>query len=152
MAATTREDVLAATPEPQRAELETLDRAIRTAAPGLAASVDRGFLGYGRYWYRYATGRDGDWFTHSLVPRANNLTLYVGATGVERWADRLPKCACGKGCIRLKKAADLPPDVLLEIAGWATRIDGKLLDWKGLDQYADPPVIRDAPGRDAPND
>ena len=143
MADTTREDVLAATPEPQRSELHALDQAIRAAAPGLDASVDRGFLGYGRYWYRYATGREGDWFALSLVPRASNLTLYVGAAGVEQWADRLPKGACGKGCIRLKKADDLPPDVLAEIAAWATSIDGRLLDWKGLDQHVDPPAIRD---------
>ena len=145
MADTSREDVLAATPEPLRAELDALDRAIRAAAPGLEASVDRGFLGYGRYSYRYATGREGDWFALSLVPRANNLTLYVGAIGVEQWGERLPKGACGKGCIRLRKAADLPPDVLKEIAEWATKIDGKLLDWKGLDQHVEAPVIRDAP-------
>src|SRR6187431_1322436 len=124
MADTSREDVLAATPEPLRAELDALDRAIRAAAPGLEARVDRGFLGYGRSRYRYATGREGDWFALSLVPRSSNLTLYVGARGVEQWADRLPRGACGKSCIRLKKAADLPPDVLSDIAGWATQIDG----------------------------
>lgn len=138
-----RDELLAAAPEGLRAELDALDRAIRAAAPGLEASTDRGSLGYGRYWYRYASGRDGDWFALSLMPRASSLTLYVGATAVERWADRLPKGACGKGCIRLKRAADLPPDVLAEIAAWATSIDGKVLDWRGLDQHADPPAIRD---------
>ena len=141
----TRDDVFATTPDAQRTELEALDRAIREAAPSLAATADRGFLGYGRYSYRYATGREGDWFALSLVPRSSNLTLYVGARGVEQWADRLPRGACGKSCIRLKKASDLPPDVLQEIADWATRIDSKLLDWKGLDQHLDPPVIRDGP-------
>ena len=139
----TRADVFSGTPEAQRTELEALDRAIREAAPTLTATADRGALGYGRYWYRYATGREGDWFALSLVPRASNLTLYVGAAAVERWADRLPKGACGKGCIRLRKASDLPPDVLQEIADYATSIDGKLLDWKGLSQAADAPVIRD---------
>ena len=142
----TRDDVFAATPEHQRAELEALDRAIREAAPSLAATADRGSLGYGRYRYRYATGREGEWFALSLVPRAANVTLYLGASAVEQWADRLPKGACGKSCIRLKKASDLPPDVLREIAQWATRIDGKLLDWKGRDQYVDPPAIREVPG------
>ena len=140
----TRDDVIAATPDAQRAELVALDRAIREAAPSLAATADRGSLGYGRYRYRYATGREGEWFPLSLVPRASNLTLYLGAAAVEQWADRLPKGACGKSCIRLKKASDLPPDVLQEIADWAVRIDGKVLDWKGLDQHVDPPVIRDA--------
>ena len=141
----TRDDVFATTPEAQRTELEALDRAIRRAAPTLAATADRGFLGYGRYRYRYATGREGDWFPLSLVPRSSNLTLYLGAAGAERWADRLPRGACGKSCIRLKKASDLPPDVLAEIADWATQIDGKLLDWKGRDQHTDAPIIRDIP-------
>ena len=140
----TRDDVFATTPDAQRAELEALDRAIREAAPSLAATAARGSLGYGTYRYRYATGREGEWFPLSLVPRASNVTLYLGAFAVERWADRLPNGACGKSCIRLRKASDLPPDVLREIADWAVRIDGKVLDWKGLDQHVDPPVIRDA--------
>jgi hypothetical protein len=147
----TRADVLSKTPEAQRAELEALDQAIREAAPSLAASAGGGTLGYGRYRYRYATGREGESAALTLAPRASNLTLYIGAAGVERWADRLPNGACGKGCIRLKRASDLPPDVLLEIAQWATSIDGKLLDWKGLDQHVDAPVIREASGPSAPN-
>jgi len=138
-----RDALFAATPEKDRDDLVALDRAIREAAPSLEVRVDRGFLGYGRYWYRYATGREGDWFALSLVPRVRNLALYVGATDVERWSDRLPKGACGKSCIRLKRASDMPPEVLAEIAAWATSIDGKLLDWKGRDQHVDPPFISD---------
>ena len=141
----TRDDVFATTPDAQRTELEALDRAIRQAAPSLAPSAGGGTLGYGRYHYRYATGREGDSAALTLAPRASNLTLYVGAAGVEQWADRLPRGTCGKGCIRLRKAADLPPDVLQEIADWAARIDGKLLDWKGLDQHVEQPIIRDGP-------
>jgi hypothetical protein len=141
----TRDDVLSKTPEGQRAELEALDRSIRDAAPSLAPSAGGGTLGYGHYRYRYATGREGASSALTLAPRASNLTLYIGAASVERWADRLPKGACGSGCIRLRKASDLPPDVLQEIAEWAATIDGKLLDWKGLDQHVDAPVIRDAP-------
>src|SRR5215207_2624829 len=100
----TRDDVLAKTPAAQRAELEALDRAIRTAVPSLAATAGGGTLRYGHYRYRYATGREGEASALTLAPRASNLTLYIGAAGVERWADRLPKGACGVGCIRLKKA------------------------------------------------
>jgi uncharacterized protein YdhG (YjbR/CyaY superfamily) len=53
---------------------------------------------------------------------------------VERWADRLPKANCGKGCIRLKRAADLDATVLEEIVAHARRINGKHLDWTGLSQ------------------
>ena len=139
----TRDDVLAATPPAQRAELEALDRAIREAAPSLAPTAGGGGLGYGHYWYRYASGREGDWFALSLVPRKGNVALYLGPGGVERWADRLPKGACGKSCIRLKKASDMPEDVLRESAEAATTIDGNLLDWHGRNQREDPPLIVD---------
>ena len=82
----TRDDVLSKTPEGQRAELEALDRAIREAAPSLAPSAGGGTLGYGHYRYRYATGREGASSALTLAPRASNLTLYIGAAGVERWA------------------------------------------------------------------
>ena len=91
----TRDDVIAATPPNQRAELEALDRAIREAAPSLEATAGGGGLGYGHYWYRYASGREGDWFALSLVPRVGNVALYLGPGGVERWADRLPTRARG---------------------------------------------------------
>lgn len=138
-----RDDVVAATPPTLRAELEALDRAIRDAAPSLAVAEGSGGIGYGHYWYRYATGREGDWAVLSLVPRARNVSLYLGPGGVERWADRLPKGSCGKSCIRLKRASDLPPDVLAEIAELATRIDGKLLDWTGRNPFSDRPQVRD---------
>ncbi len=138
-----RDRLFATVPESLRHELGALDGAIRAAAPTLETSIGGSGLGYGHYSYRYATGREGDWFALSLVPRAKNLTLYIGATAVEQWADRLPSGACGKGCIRLTRASDLPPDVLGEIAAWATSIDGKLLDWTGRDQRTDPPAVRD---------
>lgn len=144
MTDTDREAVLAATAEAQRGDLETLDAAIRRVGPTLQPAVDRGFFGYGRYHYRYATGRAGDWFALSLVPRKAGLSLYVGAAAVERWADRLPRASCGKGCIRLRRAADMPDDVLAEIVAYAASIDGKVLDWTGRDQRTDPPAIRDA--------
>jgi hypothetical protein len=135
-----RDAALAATPLPQRAELAALDQAIRAAAPSLDATVDRGFFGYGRYRYRYASGREGAWYCLSLVARKAGLSLYVGATGVEQWADRLPKASCGKGCIRVVRADDIDAAVLGEIVQHAVAIDGKLLDWTGRDQAGEPRI------------
>ena len=66
--------------------------------------------------------------------RAAGISVYVCFAQVERWADRLPKANCGKGCIRLKRAADLDPTVLAEIVAWAQTTNGKHLDWTGLAQ------------------
>ena len=142
MPETDREAVLAATPEAQRTDLDELDRAIRAAGPTLEVAAGQGQFAYGRYAYRYASGREGEWSTLSLVPRKHGLSLYVGVAPVEQWKDRLPGADCGKGCIRLKRAADMPADVLAEIVAKAVAADGRLLDWTGRDQAGEP-AIRD---------
>jgi hypothetical protein len=118
----------------RRDEVLALDAAIRVLAPGLTPSVSGGMIGYGHCRYTYASGRSGESASLSIAARAAGISVYVCFAQVERWADRLPKANCGKGCIRLKRAADLDPSVLEEIVAHARRIDGKHLDWTGLPQ------------------
>ena len=132
---------LAAHDEPQRSELSALHAAIVRVAPQLRAYPAGGMLAYGRYRYRYASGRQGDWSVLAIAPRKAGISLYVGPTPVEPWAGRLPNADCGKGCIRVKRAADLEPDVLAEIVTAAAAADGRLLDWTGKSP-ADAPTLR----------
>jgi uncharacterized protein YdhG (YjbR/CyaY superfamily) len=128
-------DALLAPLDPaRRADVEALDDAIRRLGPELAPGVSGGMLGYGRTRYTYATGRSGETATISVAARAAGISVYVSFAGVERWADRLPKANCGKGCIRLKRASDLDATVLEEIVAHAQMANGKHFDWTGLDQ------------------
>ena len=34
-------------------------------------------IGFGNYHYKYASGREGDWFVTGFSPRKQNLTLYI---------------------------------------------------------------------------
>ena len=36
-----------------------------------------GVVGFGDYHYRYASGREGDWFLAGFSPRKQNLTVYI---------------------------------------------------------------------------
>jgi len=36
-------------------------------------------VGFGDYRYKYASGREGDWFLAGFSPRKQNLTLYIMA-------------------------------------------------------------------------
>ena len=36
-------------------------------------------IGFGSYHYKYASGREGDWFLTGFSPRKQNLTLYIMA-------------------------------------------------------------------------
>jgi uncharacterized protein YdhG (YjbR/CyaY superfamily) len=132
-------DALLAPLDPaRRSEVEALDARIRRRAPGLAASISGGMVNYGDCRYTYASGRSGNSPSLAIAPRATGISVYVGFMQVERWADRLPRASCGKGCIRVKRAADIDQGVLDEIVAWAQSTDGQHLDWTGLPQDGPP--------------
>ena len=61
-------------------------------------------VGFGRYRYKYASGREGEWFLTGFSPRKQNLTLYV-MSGFEEYDDllkKLGKYTAGKSCLYIK--------------------------------------------------
>ena len=71
-------------------------------------------VGFGRYRYRYDSGREGEWMVTGFSPRKNDLTLYL-MPGFEQHADRLAKLGrhkTGKSCLYLKRLADVDMAVL----------------------------------------
>jgi len=76
-----------------------------------------GIVGFGKYHYRYESGREGDWFVVGFSPRKNDLTLYV-IPGFEAYTEllaRLGRYKTGKSCLYVKRLADLDPEVLNEL-------------------------------------
>jgi len=76
-------------------------------------------IGYGRYHYRYDTGREGDMLMTGFSPRKSNLSLYImpgyhGEAMQERLS-RLGKHKLGKACLYINKLADVDETVLREI-------------------------------------
>ncbi len=74
-------------------------------------------VGFGSYHYRYASGREGDFFETGFSPRKRALTLYVMA-GFSAYGDlleRLGKYSVGKSCLYVKRLADVDLDVLREM-------------------------------------
>ena len=47
-------------------------------------------VGFGQYHYRYASGREGDWFVTGFSPRKQNLTLYIMA-GFAKYDDLMAR-------------------------------------------------------------
>jgi hypothetical protein len=74
-------------------------------------------VGFGRYHYKYASGREGDWMLMGFSPRKGDLTLYV-MPGVHEFQELLPKLGkikTGKGCLYIKKLEDVDLKVLRKI-------------------------------------
>lgn len=72
----THEEYFAALAEPRQGELRALHALIRESAPDLAPTMEFGMPGYGRYHYRYASGREGDAATVSTASSKNASSLY----------------------------------------------------------------------------
>jgi hypothetical protein len=74
-------------------------------------------VGFGQYRYKYASGREGDWFLTGFSPRKGNLTLYIIA-GFAEYGDllsRLGKYKSAKSCLYIKKLEDIDLSVLQEL-------------------------------------
>jgi hypothetical protein len=74
-------------------------------------------VGFGSYHYKYASGREGDWFLAGFSPRKQNLTLYImpGFEKYETLLNKLGKHSTGKSCLYIKKIEDVDLDVLKEL-------------------------------------
>lgn len=74
-------------------------------------------VGFGRYHYRYESGREGDFFLAGFSPRKRDLTLYITA-GFERHPALMAKLGryrTGKSCLYLKRLSDIDMNVLEEL-------------------------------------
>jgi len=74
-------------------------------------------VGFGSYHYKYASGRESDWFLVGFSPRAQNLTLYImaGFDTYETLLGKLGKHTTGKSCLYIKNLEDVDMDVLKEL-------------------------------------
>lgn len=76
-------------------------------------------IGYGRYHYKYESGREGDAIITGFSPRKQNLTLYIMPGyrfgDMQEKLARLGKHKLGKSCLYINKLADIDIDVLEEI-------------------------------------
>ena len=107
-------------PEPRRSEMKQFHRLITKTAPALKPKMWGGVVGYGSFHYRYATGREGDWFVVGLSSRKGGISFYSCLTDGKRYiAEKhkkdLPKADIGRSCIRFKKLSDIDLRVLAGI-------------------------------------
>lgn len=74
-------------------------------------------VGFGDYHYKYATGREGDWFITGFSPRKKDITLYFSG-GLEALAAQLKKLGkvkTGKSCVYLPSLANIDSKLLKEM-------------------------------------
>lgn len=74
-------------------------------------------VGFGSYHYKYASGREGDWFKTGFSPRKQSLTLYImdGFSQHDDLLSRLGKFTTGKSCLYVKKLDDIDLPTLIKL-------------------------------------
>jgi hypothetical protein len=124
----TPEQFIAKVPEPSRSDLAQVHALIRRTAASLEPYMASGkLIGYGRFRYRYESGREGDSCRVGLALGASGISLYVlavdkGGYLAEQAAPTLGKAKVGKSCIRFKRIADLDLGGLTKLLARAAKL------------------------------
>ena len=74
-------------------------------------------IGFGRYHYKYDSGREGDAPRIGFSPRKGQTVLYLidGYAGKDAQLARLGKHKLGKSCLYIKRLSDVDTAVLEEM-------------------------------------
>ena len=100
--------------ETRRQDAKTLLKLMRTITGKRATLWGPSIVGFGKYHYRYDSGREGDMFMTGFSPRKQNTVVYIVSGFREHAAllRRLGKHKTGKSCLYINKLADVDMDVL----------------------------------------
>ncbi len=111
-------EFIAGIPDPQRRQdclaVAELMQEVSGEAPVMWGES---MVGFGKYAYKYASGRTGEWPRVGFASRKDALTLYFCGY-LENHADllaRLGKHKVGKGCLYIKRLSDVDAGVLREL-------------------------------------
>jgi hypothetical protein len=117
-------DFIAAVPdERRREEAGVIDAMLRRVSGMEPVMWGSSIIGYGRYHYRYDSGREGDMCRLGFSPRKAKLVLYIvdGTPGQAELLARLGKHKTGVSCLYINRLNAVDMAVLEELcaASWA---------------------------------
>ena len=102
----------------KRADAKALVKLMQNAAGEKPTMWGPSIIGFGSYHYRYDSGREGDAPLIGFSPRKTAAVLYglIGSSDSKALLAKLGKHMTGKGCLYIKKLADVDQKVLETIA------------------------------------
>ena len=102
--------------ESKRADVQELHNRVTRHAPTLEPTLEfDNKLAYGKYYYKYKSGREGDWYRIAIACGGKDISFHCCAmkegSYVMEWFIKnnksLGKAKAGKSCARFKKLDDL---------------------------------------------
>jgi hypothetical protein len=104
----------AITDQTKRADAKLLVKLMQSAAGEKPKMWGPSIIGFGSYHYTYDSGREGDMPLIGFSPRKAAIVLYsiMGASDSKALLAKLGKHTTGKGCLYIKRLADVDQQVL----------------------------------------
>ena len=102
----------------RRADAKALVKLLQSVAGEKPKMWGPSIIGFGSYHYRYDSGREGDMPLIGFSPRKPATVLYnmLGFSDSAALLAKLGKHTTGKGCLYIKKLADVDQKVLQALA------------------------------------
>ena len=111
----------AITDQSRRADAKALVKLMQKASGEKPTMWGPSIIGFGSHHYVYDSGREGDMPVVAFSPRKAATVLY-GLSAAEALLPKLGKYTRGKGCVYIKKLADVDQKVLETMAVKAVAI------------------------------
>ena len=109
------EKFLDALPPERRDDCRTLAAMMREITGAEPKMWGPSIVGFGQYHYAYASGHEGDTCEVGFSPRKGELSLYLSCAIQDEFPRELAKLGkhkTGKGCLYVKRLADIDLTVL----------------------------------------
>ena len=105
------------TPERRREDCLAVDALMRRVTGWEPKMWGDSIVGFGRYYYKYDSGREGDWFITGYAPRKAALTIYImpGFGNFRPLMDKLGKYRTGRACLYVTRLENIDLDVLEDV-------------------------------------
>lgn len=103
--------------ERRRADAKKVAAMMRKATGKRAKLWGTSIVGFGRYHYKYESGREGDFMLVGFSPRKQNLAIYImpGFDEFSGLMNKLGKYKTGKSCLYVNKLDDVDEKVLQQL-------------------------------------
>jgi hypothetical protein len=103
--------------EERRKDCHLLVKFMKSATGEEPVMWGKNIVGFGRYTYAYASGREAEWMIIGFSPRKTDLSIYImpGFDKFKTVMSRLGTYKTGKSCLYIKRLADVDTDALQEL-------------------------------------
>ncbi len=117
----------AAASEEIRADCERIIAMMSKATKAEPMMWGNSIVGFGSFVYRYQNGKALDWMLCGFSPRKANISLYLFGhfPGFNEMLAAMGKHSCGKGCLYVKRLADIDEKILQKLITESVRYTKK---------------------------